>query len=303
MSKKVMGHVFALFAIIIWGLTFISTAVLLDVLDPIEIMVFRFGMAFLLLCAIYPKNFKFLSLKEEFIFFILGLSGVSLYFIAENISLTYTLPSNVAFILTTAPLYTAIIAHFFSQDEKFDKSILVGFAFCIIGVFFVMYNSQVKLAINPLGDFLALAAAVMWGIYSVSLRKLTGNYHPIYMVRKTFFYGILTTLPFIKLFGADMVSKGWSANIIFNLIFLGIVASALCYVLWNKAVMLIGSVQATNYIYLIPLVTVIGSFIFLKHKLEPLMIFGGVLIIVGVVIADKWKAKKMGDVEDVKKVA
>ncbi len=154
MSKKITGHVFALFAIIIWGLTFISTAVLLKVLDPIEIMVFRFGMAYILLCIIYPKKFKLLPFKEEFfIFFILGLSGVSLYFTAENISLTYTLPSNVAFILTTAPLYTAIIAHFFSKDEKFDKSVLVGFIFCIVGVFFVMYNSQVKLAINPIGDF------------------------------------------------------------------------------------------------------------------------------------------------------
>lgn len=72
MSKKITGHVFALFAIIIWGgLTFISTAVLLKVLDPIEIMVFRFGMAYILLCIIYPKKFKLLPFKEEFFLFFL----------------------------------------------------------------------------------------------------------------------------------------------------------------------------------------------------------------------------------------
>ncbi len=292
MSKKVMGHVLALFAIIIWGLTFISTVILLEVLDPIEIMVFRFGMGYILLCIIYPKQFRFLPWKEEFMVFILGLSGVSLYFLAENISLTYTLPSNVAFILTTAPLYTAIIAHFFSTDEKFDQSVLVGFLFCMVGVFFVMYNSQVKLKIDPIGDLLALAAAVMWGVYSVTLRKIPDKYQPIYIVRKTFFYGLLTILPFIKIFGADMVAKEWSISIILNLIFLGLIASALCYVFWNKAVLLIGSVQATNYIYCIPLVTVIGSVIILKDEVNALMIIGGIFIVVGVIIADKWKSRK-----------
>lgn len=292
MSKKVIGHGFALFAIIIWGLTFISTVILLKVLDPIEIMVFRFVMGYILLCIIYPKEFKFLTLREELRFLVLGISGVSLYFIAENISLTYTLSSNVAFILTTAPLYTAIIAHFFSDDERFDKSILVGFVFCMIGVAFVMYNSQVKLKVNPIGDFLALAAAVMWGIYSVSLRRLPNKYHPIYMVRKTFFYGILTILPFVPILGSDMVSKAWNGTVIFNLMFLGLIASALCYVLWNKAVLIIGSIQATNYIYCIPLVTVIGSVLILGDDIKPLMIVGGIFIIGGVIIADKWKTKE-----------
>lgn len=289
MTKQVIGHIFALVAIIIWGLTFISTKILLNVLDPIEIMFFRFLMGYLLLCILYPKQFKFLKLKEELLFLILGLSGVSLYFLAENVSLTYTLASNASFILTTAPLYTAIIAHFFSNDEKFERSVLVGFVFCIIGVFFVMYNSKVALQINPIGDFLALAAAVMWGIYSVALKKIPHTYNPIYMVRKTFFYGILTLVPFIKFFGADMKAVEWNITIIFNLLFLGLIASALCYVLWNKSVLLIGAVKSTNYIYFIPLVTVIGSSLILGEEVNILMIIGGVFILSGVIIADKWK--------------
>ncbi|MCT4597647.1 MAG: DMT family transporter [Vallitalea sp.] len=289
MTEKLLGHIFALVSIIIWGLTFISTKILLNVFDPVEIMIFRFFMAYILLCIIYPKQFRIMSMKEEFKFFILGLSGVSFYFLAENIALTYTLASNTSFILTTAPLYTAIIAHIFSDDEKFNKSVIIGFVFSIIGVFLVVYNSKVTLQINPIGDLLALLAAIMWGIYSVSLKKLPSTYNSIFIVRKTFFYGIITIIPFIAVFNADMRATHIDTSIIINLLFLGLIASALCYVLWNKAVSLIGAVKSTNYIYLIPLVTVVSSALILDEKINLIMIIGGVFILGGVIMADKWK--------------
>ncbi|GAA0182239.1 DMT family transporter [Clostridium sediminicola] len=287
-KKESIGHIMALITVFIWGTTFISTKIILKELTPVEILFYRFLIAYIALIIIYPKFHKIKSLKEELLFLSMGLSGVTLYFFVENTALKYTLASNVGLLLSTAPIFTALLAHFFTEDEKFEKKFLIGFTVAMLGIFLVIFNGKFVLKLNPIGDVFALMAAVFWAIYSVLLKKVNKEYNQIYVVRKTFFYGLLANIPMSLILGSDLkVVNSISLNLVLNIIFLGLGASAMCFVFWNKAVSILGVVKANNYIYLIPLITMIASVVLLHEKVNVIMIGGCLLILLGVYISDK----------------
>jgi len=268
-NKNIFAHVLAIVTIIIWGTTFISTKILLAQFSPEEILAYRFFIAFLILIVIYPKKVKLLPIKEEILFFLLGATGISFYYWAENLALQYTYASNVALIVSAIPIFTVLIAHFISNSEKFTINMFLGFIIAIIGISIVIYNGKV-LKLNPKGDLMAIISAILFSIYSILIKKVNDRYSQLFIVRKTFCYGIITMLPILFLF-------------------LSIFASVLCFLMWNKAINTIGSIKTTNYIYFVPLITMVSSNIVLNEKISKLMLLGGAMIFVGVYInQSKW---------------
>ena len=288
-NKDSFGHVLALITILIWGTTFISTKILLITFSAEEILAYRFFTAFLILLVIYPKNFKVLKIKEEILFCLLGITGVSFYFWTENLALKYTYASNVGLILSAIPIFTALLAHFTRKDEKITFNLILGFIVAMVGIFIVIYNGK-AMKLNSLGDFMAIISAILFSIYSILIKKVSCKYNQLFVVRKTFFYGILTMLPIMFVSKVHMIKvSNLNMEIVLNMLFLSVFASVLCFVMWNKAISLIGSVKTTNYIYFVPLITILSSAIFLKEKISLLMLIGGVLIITGVFInQSKW---------------
>ena len=106
------AHFAALITIIIWGTTFVSTKVLLEGMSAVEILFFRFlaGAAALFLCM--PHILKWQGFRKEAVFALAGLCGVCLYYLFENIALTFTLASNVSVIISASPFFTAILSHY-----------------------------------------------------------------------------------------------------------------------------------------------------------------------------------------------
>lgn len=300
-KNELKGHVMALIAIFIWGTTFISTKIILKNLTPVEILFYRFLIAYFALIIIYPKFHKIKSLREELLFLSLGLSGVALYFFVENTALKYTLASNVGLLLSTAPIFTALLAHYFTHDEKFNKNFLVGFVVAIAGIFLVIFNGKFVLKLNPMGDILALLAAVFWAVYSILLKKVSKEYNHIFVARKTFFYGLIIIIPMVFLLGSDLkTSNGISLNLALNIAFLGLGASAMCFVFWNNAISILGAIKSNNYVYIVPLITMVTSVIVLHEKVNALMIGGCMLILFGVYISDnglKFVRKKKNNLQ------
>lgn len=170
-NKDYIGHGAALLTILIWGTTFISTKILLVEFKPIEILAFRFVMGFLALWIICPKWLKTAGWKQEAVFAAAGLSGICLYYLLENIALTYTLASNVGVIISVAPFFTAILAHIFiGSEEKFRVNFFAGFIIAMAGIVMISLNGA-KLQLNPMGDFLAILAAAVWAIYSILTKR------------------------------------------------------------------------------------------------------------------------------------
>ena len=115
-------HLIAILMVLMWGVSFVSTKHLLNSgLNPSQIYVIRFGIAYLCLLAVTFKKLRVKSIKDELLFLFCGLTGGSIYFITENIALEHTLVSNVGLIITTAPLLTALVSKIFYRNEKIGK--------------------------------------------------------------------------------------------------------------------------------------------------------------------------------------
>ena len=109
--KNLGYHLLAIAIIAIWGVTFVNTKVLLQHgLQPMEIFLLRFIVAYLCIWTISPRRLWSDSWRDELLFLILGLVGGSLYFVAENTAIGLSYVNNVAFIVCTAPLITSILA-------------------------------------------------------------------------------------------------------------------------------------------------------------------------------------------------
>ncbi len=287
-SSLILYHLGALLIVVAWGVSFVSTRILLDNgLHPIEIYIYRFILAYLFMLVISHKKFRSNSWRDEGLFMVCGLCGGSIYYISENVALEYTLVSNVSLITSLSPLITAVLLGILYKSERPSKGLYIGSGIAIIGVACVIFNSSFMLDIKPLGDMLALLAALTWAIYSLVLRKLNVQYDALLITRKTFFYGVITALPFLAI-EPDISSPALLLDpvILGNILFLALFASLLAFLLWTIVVGKLGPVTASNYIYFQPVVTLIFSAIILSEKLSVVGITGCVLILTGVWLSD-----------------
>jgi len=286
-DKKIILNLLALITVVIWATTFISSKILLNSFTPLEVMFYRFVIAYFLLLIIHPKFHKIHSLKEEAMFLMAGITGGSLYFLTENTAVKISQVSNVGLIVATAPILTALLAHFFTKGEKLNKNLVLGFLIAISGVFLVMFNGNFMLKLNPIGDILALCAAISWSVYSITTKTFGSKYNHLYLTRKIFFYALLTIIPFLftSEFNFD-VNKLLKFEVITNLLFLGVIASSVCFVVWNFTVDKLGVVKTNNYVYLIPAVTLILSVLILHEKVTLYSSLGALLIFIGVYVSE-----------------
>ena len=295
-NKQTIGHLSALLTIIIWGTTIISTKILLVDFQPVEILFFRFIMGLLILMLVYPHRLKGTTPGQEMTFVAAGLCGICMYYLLENIALTYTLASNVGVIISVAPFFTAILTHLFlKEDEKLRPNFFVGFVVAMAGIFLISFNGS-KLELNPTGDLLALLAALVWACYSVLTKKISGyGYNTILTTRRVFFYGILFMIPALFLFDFKLgLSRFADPVYLFNIVYLGLGASALCFVTWNFAVKILGAVKTSIYIYMVPVITVVTSVLILHEKITALAGIGTVLTLAGLFLSESKLFKKRG---------
>lgn len=295
LSKNMLGHLAALLTILIWGTTFISTKILLQSFTPIEILFYRFMLGFVILMLCYPHPMKIKDKKHEIYFIAAGLCGITLYFLLENIALTYSFVSNVGVIIAVSPFFTAFLATLFLKEERQNSYFFIGFITAIIGIMLISFNGSTVLKLNPLGDILAVLAAIVWAIYSILTRKIGEfQYHTIQATRRTFFYGLLFMFPmlFIMDFRFD-VGRFQNLNTMGNMLYLGVGASALCFVTWNYAVRALGAVKTSVYIYIVPVITVVTSALVLRERITGIAIIGTTLTLVGLWISEgkKWRKK------------
>lgn len=284
LGGTVLGHIAGVITVSMWGYSFVSSKVLLDNgLGPVEIYVLRFLLAYLLIVCLNHRKFLAHNLRDELLFAVCGLCAGSLYFIAENTALEYTLTTNVSLLTSMSPLITALLVASVYKTEKLGIGNWVGSAIAIMGVACVVFNSSSSLEVRPLGDFLSLAAAFSWSIYSLVLRRLNAGYDVWFITRKTFFYGLITSIPFLlyEHNTVDLLEALQRPQVYGNILFLGLGASTIAYVLWAVTVRQVGAVKANNYMYLQSIITLLVSAVVLGERITLLGCVGIVLIIGG----------------------
>jgi drug/metabolite transporter (DMT)-like permease len=295
-KSLVLGHLGALLTIAIWGVSFVSTRVLLDNgMHPVEIYVYRFVLAYLLVLVMSHSRLFANSWRDELLFLSLGLCGGSFYFIAENTALQYTLVSNVSLLTSLPPLITTLLVGVLYKSERPGSGMILGSVIAFLGVACVIFNSSFNLQINPLGDLLSIAASFGWAVYSLILRKLNALYDIWFITRKAFFYGVVTSLPFLYFESGSMCNPldlVTNSAVIGNLLFLGVGASMVAYLLWAKCVKQMGAIKANNYMYFQPIFTMIFSAIILGEHVSLVGYIGCATILFGLWLGDYLSRKQ-----------
>lgn len=288
-SKALWYHLGALLTVTAWGVSFVSTKVLLEHgINPTEVYVVRTLLAYLLVLFVCHKRIFSNSLRDELLFVSCGLCAGSLYFIAENTALEYTLVSNVSLIVTLSPLITTLLVGAIYKNERPGKGVLMGSLIAFLGVGCVIFNSSFVLDVKPLGDLLSLSAAVCWSVYSLVLRKLSAFYTVMFISRKTFFYGMVTAIPFlIAIPEHTPLDVYLQFDVWSNFLFLGVFCSMIAFIIWAFTIKGLGAIKANNYLYIQPIITLIASALLLGEKVSIVGYVGCSLILLGVWISDR----------------
>ena len=286
-KSLLLGHLFTFVTIVIWSVAFVSNKALLAYISPIENMILRFTLAYLLLLILYPKWRLPDALKDELFFLLLGFLGIFIYFLLENFALKYTQAANVGLYMGAIPIFTALFAHFLTHDEALTPNLIFGFVIAMAGMGMILLEG-VGFELRLRGDLLALAAAVTFALYSVLLKLSPKGYHYIEITRKSFFYGLVLMGAYRILEGGGIDISALAITTVWgNILFLGILSSGIAFLLWHQGIERIGSISASNYIYLVPLLTAITGIIALDEKLTRQMIIGGGLILIGLYLAQR----------------
>ena len=313
-------HLVAFITVAIWGSTFVFTKMLLQAgLSPAQIFTFRFFIAYVLLLgysflrhrvSVSPpklggvrgglnnRSFRWFcrSWRDELLMISLGITGGSLYFLTENAAMLFTTATNTSLIVCSCPLFAMLLfAVFFRQSEKISRFQALGSLIAFLGMAVVVLNGHFVLHLSPFGDLLAFGACLCWAVYSLLMKAAVSGYSSLFITRKVFIYGLLTIIPYYILVPSEASiffsspSHLFTFSTILNLLFLGVVASMLCYLTWNWVIGKLGPVIATNWVYFNPITTILFAWWLLDEKITIWFLLGSALILLGMYLADRKK--------------
>ena len=289
-KAKLTGHLYAVFTILVWGSCFVLTKNLLNVgLTAIQIIPLRMGLAYLALLVMRPRFLR-LPIKDELLFILIGITGGSFYFFLQNTALVHTNAANVSILVSLSPLLTVMLSPLFGhKEEKRGKWVYLGAVIAIVGVVLVVLNGTLSIRVSPIGDLLALAAALMWAIYSLLIKKYTEQYDNFIVTRRVFLWAFLTAVPLMlvtdglpRMTPVFADPKAW-----LSWLFLAVFGNAVCFAVWNIACRNLGVVSTNNYLYASPFVTVVVAWLLLGEPISVMSVLGAVLITLGLIFADK----------------
>lgn len=290
-------HFVAFLTVAIWGSTFVFTKILLqNGLSPAQIFTLRFFIAYLLIflsSKMGEKQFRLFSAtwRDELIMVLLGIMGGSFYFLTENASMLYTTATNTSLIVCTCPLYAMLlVALVYRHKERITKTQVLGSLVACLGMAVVVLNGQFVLHLSPLGDMLAFGACLCWAVYSLMAKAVLQRYSTLFITRKVFFYGLVTIIPYYIIEpGFPPLEVLLRTDVLLNLLFLSVVASMLCYMMWNWVIEKLGVVVANNWIYFNPITTILFAWWLLNEQITPWFLLGTVFVISGMALSERKK--------------
>lgn len=283
-------HLIALFTVGVWGMTFVSTKVLLVSLAPLWILLLRFTIGFAILCILRPRILRLEKPNHELLFVVAGITGVAAYYLLENVALLFSTATAVGVIVAASPLFMAL----FSAAMGDRSALSARFALAMGGLVVVGTGSggqAVATGIDGhalIGYGLALLASAVWAAYSLVVRRIADlGYETVAATKRVFLWGLIGIVPVTLLFGGETpgLQVLLCPSVLLNLLFLGAVASAVCFVTWGIAVKHLGAVRSSTYIYLVPTITAAASVLPLGEPLNGWIVAGIALTIGGLALS------------------
>ena len=288
-NNNIFYHLVAFLTVAIWGTTFVSTKVLMiNGLSPAQIFTLRFTMAYVLMFCFNHRRLFADSWRDEGLMVFLGITGGSLYFLSENEAMNYTTATNTSLIVCSCPLFATLLVRLVYRSSRIHIMQLTGSLLAFMGMIIVVLNGRFVLHLSPMGDALAFTACICWAFYSLLMKTMTDKYSAAFITRKVFFYGVLTIIPYYILVpGVPSMAVLTQPVVVGNLLFLGCLASMICFLTWNWCISKLGAVKATNWVYFNPITTMIFASWVLGEKITIYFLIGAVCILTGMYMADR----------------
>ena len=289
MKSTTLAHIAALFTVSVWAITFVCTKVLLDYLTPFQILLCRTVLGFVALCLVRPRILRLQERSHELLLAAAGLTGAFGYYLAENTALQFADASFTSIAVSTAPLFTSALSFTVLKERGFGLRFAIGFVVAFLGIVLISLAEGPAHA-SPPGVVLCLVAAVAWAVYSIIVKRLSNlGYETIGMTKRIFAWGLAFMVVFLLASGDSVPVQALTEPIVAgNLVFLGVVASAACFVTWGYSVKHLGPTLASAYIYLQVPISVLFAVILLAEPMNVPIALGIVLVIVGLAISEEF---------------
>jgi drug/metabolite transporter (DMT)-like permease len=291
-KTKLLPYLEALFAVIVWGGSFIATKIAVEQISPVAVVWIRFamGIPILFIAVVMRKQFAFPKGNEWLYFAVLGFLGISFHQWLQSNGLQTAQATTTAWIVSTSPVFIAILGWLILK-EKLNFIQAFGIVLAMLGVFVVVSKGDVaSLAIGKFGtfgDFLILISSVNWAVFSIVSRNGL-KHHP--STRMTFWVmtigWLITSVAFFAGKNYTEITtldwRGWWA-----MIFLGIFTTGLAYIAWFDALKYLPAAQSGAFLFIEPLASMVVAAIVLFEEITWASIFGGAIIILGVWLVNK----------------
>lgn len=292
-----------LLTIFVWGVSFLSIKVVVQVIPPMSQGAVRFLIASAILVVVKKMsgNKQKIERKDYKDLLAVGAIGISLYFYFENSSMLY-LPTSIAGILiATIPIFTMISDAIFYK-VAIPKIKWIGVVLSIFGVYLIVSNQEIGIgadrSIFLTGLAMMIGAIFSWIVYAMFMKKLSYKYDSLTITCYQSIVGALCFLPFS--FGEEILWSQIDFVIILNLIFLSVICSAMAFLGYNFAVAKIGASESSIYLNLMPIVTMIAGVLIFKERLGYMQIVGSILVLASIYIVEhglKVKSKIKTNIE------
>jgi drug/metabolite transporter (DMT)-like permease len=281
-----MPRLLAFVAVIFWGISFVATKAALAEVSPVTLIAVRFAIGALVLLALVrelPPRREWAALA------LMGFVGVFIHQMLQSFALTMTSASSTGWLIGVTPIWSAILSAILLR-EKFGGWKILGLATGFAGAVLVVTRGDFSPAVfgrpSTMGDLLILISTINWAVYSVIGHKTIRRLGPRRATAGAMLFGAVMLVPFFVANRAwreipNLSATGWGA-----LLFLAIGCSALGYLFWYGALERVEVSRVAALLYAEPLVTFAAAMILLGERVSGIVIAGGLLVIVGVVIAN-----------------
>lgn len=281
-----------LFATLTWGGNIVIGRAIRNDLPPLGLSFWRWLIAFVILLVftlpLLQRNWPVIR-REWRLLGLLALLGLALFHPLQYFSLQSTTVINATLILSTSPAMVALFS-LVALKEQLGRVQMLGIVVSFIGVATVISRGDMSSLSDltfQLGDLWMLLAALVWALYSVTVKFRPADLHPHAMLAATAGLGALLLLPFYLWESATVMAMPFSLTSISVLIYVAVAASLLAYLAFNRGVALVGPARAGIVLHMVPVWATLLAFLFLGERLQGYHIVGLVLIACGIVLSNR----------------
>jgi len=288
---RLSGYLCAIGSTAIWSVNFIIARNLSGSIPPVSLAFFRWFIALIVFLpfTLKPLIAEWQILKKHLFYLsIISLLGVTIFNTLLYLAAHTTSAINLSLISITFPVFVVILSRFFF-DEKITLNKAIGIILVAIGFVILITKGAPSRLLHitfAVGDLWMLLASVIFAVYSVLLRKKPKQISIAVFQLSTFILGILFLFPFFAWEYVTVPQGEFNIQNVFSILYVGIFASLIAYLLWNKSVMSIGPSKAGMVYYTIPVFSGVLAYFFLNEGIGMIHIYSAILIVSGILIAN-----------------